>query len=111
MESVIAKRYAKALLGLVEANTALEAVAQDLSGLAEAYSSNEDFQLFIKEPKFQLAAKATSMGQITKELGFGELVQKFSRFLISKHRFELIELIAVAFDRLALERLGKGRAR
>ena len=110
MKSVIAKRYAKAFIGLIADNAMLDQVATDLNQLSEAYQSNLELQHFIHEPKFQNAVKVKGVGQISAEMGLAQSVQKFSRFLTSKGRFELIAQVATSFDQLSQERQGKGRA-
>jgi len=111
MNRVIAKRYAKALIGLVEKDSQIDKINEDLSQLAQTYVGSSDLRHFIKEPKYKLTDKVEGLGKITSALELDELVGKFGRFLVTRHRFELVNTISTAFDLLALERLGKGRAK
>ena len=105
MEGVIARRYAKAFLGLSQdpAQT-----AEELSALADVYETNLEFRAFMAEPKVDQASKAKTVGNICGE--FSEQTQKFVRYLTHKNRFQLIGFVALAFEKMALAKLGKGKA-
>lgn len=110
MEGVIAKRYAKALLGLVHQPAEIAQTAKELVEFAQGYENNLAFQRFVLEPKVGLKQKSEQVGKIAKEIGAGPLVQRFARFLVTKKRFVLLPQVATAFDGLALEKLGQARA-
>jgi len=110
MNRVIAKRYATALIGLVAKDSQVDKINEDLGQLASTFDESSELRHFINEPKYKLTDKVQGLDKVAQALEVDELVQKFARFLVSKHRFELISLIASSFDQLALDRLGKGRA-
>ncbi|MDT8445902.1 MAG: ATP synthase F1 subunit delta [bacterium] len=111
MEGVIARRYAKALLGLIANKEAIEETASQLQDLAGNYLASSDFRQVVSNPKLTRDQKSATVGAIAKGLGMSEPVQKFSRYLVSKQRFELIGLVASRFDEMALEKLGRARAK
>lgn len=110
MEGVIAKRYAKALLGLLSDKKEIESCAAELAELAANFEASADFRQVVADPKLSREAKTQTVGAIAKGLGLSERVVKFSRYLVSKKRFELIGLVAQRFDAMAQERLGKAKA-
>lgn len=111
MEGVIARRYAKAFLGLCPDDAAIQETAAGLTSLANDYDTAQDFRSFMSEPRLKLAAKVETVGQLAASAGANELTQKFARFLTHKNRFELIGFVARAFDKMAMEKLGQGRAK
>ncbi|OGG96485.1 MAG: ATP synthase F1 subunit delta [Candidatus Lambdaproteobacteria bacterium RIFOXYD2_FULL_50_16] len=108
MEGVIAKRYAKALLGL---SPDPSKTAEELNALASAYSENPDFLALIAAPKLGTGAKERTIGEIAKAMGLEAQTTKFARFLAHKNRFTLIPQVANAFEKMALQKLGRGKAK
>lgn len=110
MEGVIAKRYAKALLGLLSDKKAIEKSADELSELAGNFEASAEFRRVVGDPKLAREVKIKTIGAVAEGLGLSKEVVKFARFMVSKKRFELISLVAKHFDAMALEKLGKAKA-
>ena len=104
---VIARRYAKALLGLADRDQALESVEQSLSELAETYESSSELQGAFASTKVPSVAKQSILAEILDVLTPPAQVDVFARFLLSKRRLSLIPDIHRAFHRLMQERLAR----
>ncbi|HIL88770.1 MAG TPA: ATP synthase F1 subunit delta [Deltaproteobacteria bacterium] len=106
-QGVIARRYAKALMGLADRGQTLEPVEQSLSELAETYESSLELQGVIASTKVPPAAKRAVLGEVLDALKPHAQVDVFARFLLSKRRLALIPDIHRAFHRLVQERLAR----
>ena len=104
-QGVIARRFAKALMGLAGRDQALESVEQSLSELAETYESSPELQGAIASTKVPSVAKQTILADVLEALQPHAQVDVFARFLLLKRRLSLIPDIHRAFHRLVQERL------
>lgn len=105
-ETVIAKRYAKALLNLAEKNQVLEEVAEHLSDVAAVYSGSSDLQKVIVDTKISTTDKLSVLKNILEKLELNPLVNTFTQFLLSKKRLPILPHIEAVFSKLVQEKLG-----
>lgn len=108
-QSVIARRYAKALLALAP-EASREIVSQELEDFADAYNGSEDLRESLSSSRVSGAAKEKVLVAVMEKLGTGAQVQTFLRFLLSKRRILLAPDIATAFDALVKASMGKVEA-
>lgn len=103
--SGLARRYATALYELAATGDALDAVADDLRGLAAMNKESDDFRRFIRSPVISRAQQGTAMAAIMEHAGATDLAQKFVGLLAANRRlFVLPEIIKAYLALLARQR-------
>ncbi len=107
---VIGRRYAKALLQLAGTETKVEKVEKEIREMAAVYQESLALRDFILGPVHTLKQKGDIIGEISKKIECGDLVNKFCRFLVANGRFELIPEIASSYHVQASDMLGKATA-
>jgi F-type H+-transporting ATPase subunit delta len=108
--SIVARRYAKALLelGLEEGN--LEAVVRDLGALATAWSSSADLRNAIENPLVGLPAKKAVMQDVATAVGACPSARNVALLLVDRRRARALPYIAEMLRGLADVRRGVVRA-
>ena len=106
-KGVVARRYAKALVGLAVEKKILEATGEYLREIAEAYKTSKDLQETMASTKMLTGAKEKVLIQVLKHLKSSELVRSFCRYLLYKRRLELLPAIGREFEVLLQEKLGR----
>jgi len=108
--SIVARRYAQALMNLAVRGKSLDAASAGLDEMADALAASEQLQAFFAEPKVALAAKEAVVGELLGKANVDPLVATFLRFLTRKRRIVLLEDIRQEFHVLADERMGRATA-
>jgi F-type H+-transporting ATPase subunit delta len=108
--SIVARRYAQALMNLAGQPKQIEPVAVALDEIADAISGSAELQAFLSEPKVALSAKEAVVEQLLAKAGPPPLVRTFVRFVTRKRRIELLDEIRREFHELADERSGRAKA-
>lgn len=106
-QTVIARRYAKALLNLAEKENKLEAIGEHLSRMASTFAESNDLQKAIADTKVPVESKKNILKEVSKHLELGPTVTTFVQFLLHKKRIVLLPDIETVFSRLLREKLGK----
>ena len=106
-QSVVARRYAKALLGLTVEKKVLETTGGQLAEIAETFKASTDLQEAMASNKMAFAAKEEILAEVLKRLKSSELVRTFCHYLLSKRRMELLPAIGRAFEGLLMEQLDR----
>jgi F-type H+-transporting ATPase subunit delta len=70
-------RYATALFELAEESGRIDAVAQDLSSLAEIMSESEDLSRLVSSPAISRDDQSKAMAAVLEKAGADDLVKKF----------------------------------
>lgn len=109
-DTVISRRYAKALLSLAAKAKRVEPVAAGLDALVVLVQSTPEFAIFIADPKVTHSAKETVLAEVAGKAGMDELLVTFLRLLARKRRAALLEEICTVYHELADEQLGRGHA-
>jgi F-type H+-transporting ATPase subunit delta len=107
--AVAQRMYARALFQAAQEAGRLDAVAADLSALAEAHEAVPALGAFLRNPQVDPAGKAAALDELCS--GADDLVRNFVRLVAEKGRAgELVEmnaefdaLVAKAQNRLALQ--------
>jgi len=107
VEGIIAQRYAKALLNLTPASKDIEDTSQAMKLVAQVYDESEELREFILEPKYNRSQKNAVIKDLINKLESGQLVERFCSFLLAKKRFNLISTVALNYQRLADDKLGR----
>jgi F-type H+-transporting ATPase subunit delta len=92
--SIVARRYAKALLelGLEEGN--LESVVRDLGALAEAWQSSAELRNAVENPLVGLVAKKAAVAELAAKLGAGPAARNAALLLVDRRRARALPYIA-----------------
>lgn len=106
-QTVIAKRYAKALFHLAEKENAHEAVGQDLAEFSQSFAASEELQNVLADTKISSLLKRDIVQKILEQLHPAPLVQTFIQYLLSKKRIFLLPEIEQVFSTLLREKLGR----
>ena len=113
--SVVAKRYAQALMNLAVGDGAakenqMDAVAAALDEFADTLEENPNLAVFLAEPKVPQAGKEGAVADVLEKIGAPALVATFLRFLTHKRRISLAGDIRDVFHELVDARLGRANA-
>lgn len=106
----LAKRYAKALADVAAASNELEAVREELSGVAKLMQEHRELRQFLANPSVLRADKARAFEQIVATLQLRPLTATFLRILLAAGRLPALEGVVRAYEALVDERLGRVRA-
>jgi F-type H+-transporting ATPase subunit delta len=100
VKAAVARRYAKALLALVE-ETALDSVRTALEDLARAVEQSDDLAHVLASPAFANDAKTAVLTTLAQRAGAPPIVNRFLEQLIKTNRVAFLPDIAEAFAALA----------
>ncbi len=103
----LAGRYATALYQLAVTGEALDAVADDLRGLAAMNQESDDFRRFIRSPVISRAEQGAAMAALMERAGATDLTQKFVGLLAANRRLFVLPEIIRAYLALLARRRGK----
>lgn len=104
---VIAKRYAKALLKLVEKEKAFEKISGELSEISESFTTSSDLQKVLADTKIPNQTKRAIVQKILELHKSNSLVSTFIQYLLVKKRIMLLPDIESVFSGLVREKLGR----
>jgi F-type H+-transporting ATPase subunit delta len=105
IKTAVARRYAKALFGLVDAGQ-IEATRKGLSALAEAMLNSAQLKHVLASPAFTLADKRDVLASLSQRLGCPPIISQFLAQVIKKNRVGFLAEIAEEFARLADQQQG-----
>jgi len=109
LASLIAERYAKALLRAAQAELALDAVGAQADGLSQALRKAEGAERFLADPLAQPGAKLAVMTAAFED-GPHAVLKSFLQAVIEHKREKFLPLILAEFLRLKDEAQGKAQA-
>jgi F-type H+-transporting ATPase subunit delta len=108
--SIVARRYAQALLELgVEQNT-LDRIVGELESIAGMWESNHELRNALENPLVPHAAKTAVMGDLAARLGLSETTRNTLLLLVDRRRIRTLPYIARTLRELADARKGVLRA-
>jgi F-type H+-transporting ATPase subunit delta len=108
--SVVARRYAQALLELGVEQGDLDRVVQDLATLAGAWESSADLRNAIENPLVSHAAKRAVVSDLTDRIGAATTTRQAVLLLVDRRRAKTLPLVARILRELADARQGVIRA-
>ncbi|MFH0960777.1 MAG: ATP synthase F1 subunit delta [Pseudomonadota bacterium] len=97
IDTTLAKRYAKALLEIGQANDALDKYGSDLEALTKIISESKDFKEVLVSPVFTKEDKKKIAGEILDKLGADVMVKNFVNVLLDRERIDQLPGIETAF--------------
>lgn len=101
----LARRYAKALLGIADAGDAIETVQAELDGADQALSDGEA-QSLLTGPTVPPRAKLAAIRELAERAGLSDVTRHFLCRLIEARRIDALGDICAAYRTLARERGG-----
>jgi len=108
--SVIAKRYARALVELGHEHGRLEEVRRELGRLSEAFGAEPRLGPLLQSPSLAAETKSALLADLADYLQLSRLLRNFVGLLQSKERLRQLGAIAEAFGEQADAALGVQRA-
>ncbi len=94
----VAKRYAKAIFDLAEAENTTHVVFKDLTTLKKMVNENQDLNRLISSPTFTSTDQISVMNEIFKKQNISILVKNLVNVLIGNRRVSLLISIVNAYD-------------
>jgi F-type H+-transporting ATPase subunit delta len=108
--SVVANRYARALIDVLEPDQA-EAGFQQLQSFATLLKEQPDSRRFLQNPVMSGQRRERVLNEILAALGLDRRVGNFIKILANRNRLPILEKILSEYQRLMDSRLGIVRAR
>lgn len=104
--SVVAHRYARALMDLASDAGQMSVVAQHLQRAADAYSSSEELRSVLSDPTLEDEKREAVISSLSQRLGLNLLVQNTLRVLLARGRMSTLPDVARQLTELADEQAG-----
>jgi len=97
-QTILARRYAKALFAVGKEQDNYEEYNQALQGLAKLYVSKPEVADALTNPLYPLDIREKVMAGMIKSMGVDKVMGNFLNLLVQKKRAELLPEIAEAFQ-------------
>jgi F-type H+-transporting ATPase subunit delta len=97
-QTILARRYAKALFAVGKENDSYEAYNQALQGVAGLYQSLPEVVDALTNPLYPLDVREKVMVGLVKSIGVDKIMGNFLNLLVQKKRAEILPEIAEAFQ-------------
>lgn len=107
----VARRYAKALVGLAEKEGRLDEVGEELGRMVSALSKSEELRLLLLNPAVVRGLKSAVLRELASRLALSSLVVKFLDLLLQKGRMKNLDGVFRAYRDLADNLRNRVRAR
>jgi F-type H+-transporting ATPase subunit delta len=106
---IIAKKYAKALLGIGLKGGNYEALGQDLDKMADLLGESRDLRVVLQSPAFPRSARKTIARKVGERLGLATTTVTFIELLIHRKRMDHFFMITNTYRDLCDEVAGRTR--
>ena len=103
---LVARRYAKALAGLIGDPEGLQQVQRELTAVAGLVRANPDLERLAFYPLLAPSQKALALDAVLASAGTSTTVRRFFGVVAAAARLDLVYDLASAFDELVDERMG-----
>ena len=107
---IIAKKYAKALLGIGLKDGNYEALGQDLNKMADLLRESKELRVALWSAAFPKSNRSAINRKIGERLGLAKMTIDFIELLIQKKRIDHFFMITKAYRELCDEVAGRTRA-
>jgi F-type H+-transporting ATPase subunit delta len=108
--SIVARRYAQALLELGVEQGNLDKLVDDLSTIAGAWETSHELRNSLENPLVAHAAKKAVMGELAEQVGASPTTRSALLLLVDRRRTRALPYIAKTLGELADARKGVVRA-
>ncbi|PYI51132.1 F0F1 ATP synthase subunit delta [Paenibacillus flagellatus] len=109
-ETIVAKRYAKALFEVAQARGKVADVEQELQAIATALEANPDYAGLLEHPNIGASVKASMLKQAF-EGKVSEEVQNTLQLLVQRGREAILADLVSHYSRIANDALGQAQAK
>ena len=103
----LATRYAAALFELADSHKQLDAVAADLTALAQMIADSADLNRLINSPVLSRAEQGKGIAAVLKAAGFGDLTQKFIGLVAQNRRLFAVPAMIKTYRKLLADKRGE----
>ena len=110
MESVIAEKYAVALLQVAKDQKTVDAISTEMQAIQKTFPANPNLKITLEHPRVNACEKLDALRRDLKEKLSGTM-ENFLMLLILKKRIKYLSAVAEHFERLCYEMKGKAVAR
>lgn len=97
-QTILAKRYAKALFAIGKEDGKYEAYNEALQGIAELFATTPEVEDALTNPLYPLDVREKAMTAIIKAIGADTVTGNFLSLLVQKKRAAIIPEIAESFQ-------------
>jgi F-type H+-transporting ATPase subunit delta len=108
-DTVVAKRYARALFELAQEQNKIAAVEEELKAVVSVFQDNTDYEKLIKHPGLGADSKAALLKNVFEgkisDITFNTLL-----LLVEKGREDLLDALVTYFVTIASDALGQAQA-
>jgi F-type H+-transporting ATPase subunit delta len=108
--SIVARRYAQALLELGTEQGNLDKIVEEVSSAAEAWDASADFRNAIENPLVGHDAKKAVVGEVAERIGAGPATRNTLLLLVDRRRMKTLPYLARTLRELADAKKGVIRA-
>jgi F-type H+-transporting ATPase subunit delta len=108
--SIVARRYAQALLELGTEQGTLDTIVGEVSAAADAWEASPDFRNAIENPLVAHEAKKAVVGEVAERIGAGPVTRNTLLLLVDRRRMKTLPYLARTLRELADAKKGVIRA-
>ncbi len=110
MESVIAEKYAVALLQVAQEQKTVDAIASEIQAIQKAVEAHPDLKTTLEHPRAKAQEKLEALRRSLNQK-LSSTMENFLMLLIMKKRIKHFKAVADHYERLCYELKGKAIAR
>jgi F-type H+-transporting ATPase subunit delta len=110
MESVIAEKYAVALLQVAREQKTVDAIAAEIQSIQKTVETNTDLKTTLEHPRVKAGEKLEALRRLLEQK-LSATMENFLMLLIMKKRIKHLKAVADHYERLCYEMKGKAVAR
>ncbi len=110
MESVIAEKYAVALLQVAQEQKTVDSIAQEIQTIQKLVEENQELKSVLEHPRAKSQEKIETLRRLMSQK-LSSTMENFLMLLIMKKRIKHFKAVADHFERLWHELRGKAVAR
>lgn len=107
MESVIAEKYAAALLEVAKEQNAIEAVARDLKAVRSVVEGTSELRHLMEHPRMNPAEKLKALESVLPGGSLSPMMTRFLILLMLKKRMKYLAAVVDQFEKLHYQQGGK----
>lgn len=109
-DTIVAKRYAKALFEIALSRQALDSAEEELRRVVQVFEQSSELKKFIQHPNFSLQAKTELLAKLFEDK-ISEEVFNTICLMIERKRGNLLPALLDYFTKITNESLGRENAR
>jgi F-type H+-transporting ATPase subunit delta len=106
-ETLVARRYAKALLEAVKDPSRLDAVSLNLKNLGGLLDTSRELRVALENPAIPMQTKKAVLDAILAKLNIDALAASMTRLTLENGRINLLPAISHEFDEMSNSALGR----